>query len=466
MAHLAKYPRTAMAAMLAHYERVPELERGYRRDNIDNDRTSLNYMLSPARTGGAQAWLDNQLAQLARQPRKNAIVMCDVVVTAPRDLREGDERLFFTAMYDELCEMWGGEDRCVLAAVHMDESMPHMHFAFVPITEDGRLSARDLVSRAALRDMHPRLQRAADEALGYHVSVTLDEDAEEDRALSRLPQQQYRAARRALRRRDEALAETARAEDLRDEALDAALESRQEVRRATAAVSAAEAQRQQVMDDLTLWQGQVASARQATKAANTDKKAAEAASAAAKTAKEAAEAASASATAAMQRAQRSQHDEEERLAALRDQVAAEERRRRDAVQAADTASEAAAQAKRDQKTESSALDALRASQEAVRASCDEAERRRREAEDAIRVATAHGAVPLGDVIQAVLGQVCAVLREHRGAPVATWLEQTSQVVRDRTVAAVVAMQPRQPRRRGMADVSGLPDGYDDDDLSM
>ena len=33
----------------------------------------------------------------------------------------------------------------IQAVVHMDEKTPHMHLCFVPLTEDGRLSAKDIV---------------------------------------------------------------------------------------------------------------------------------------------------------------------------------------------------------------------------------------------------------------------------------------------------------------------------------
>lgn len=39
MAHLAKYNASALGNMTAHYNRTPQLERGYERSNIDVDRT-------------------------------------------------------------------------------------------------------------------------------------------------------------------------------------------------------------------------------------------------------------------------------------------------------------------------------------------------------------------------------------------------------------------------------------------
>ena len=37
------------------------------------------------------------------------------------------------------------KDTIISAVVHMDEKTPHMHLCFVPLTEDGRLSAKEIV---------------------------------------------------------------------------------------------------------------------------------------------------------------------------------------------------------------------------------------------------------------------------------------------------------------------------------
>lgn len=71
-----------------------------------------------------------------------------------------------------------GRKNVVSAYVHMDEigQTPHMHFCFVPVEklEDGieKLNAKAVVDRNELRQFHPALQKAIDESLGYHVSIT------------------------------------------------------------------------------------------------------------------------------------------------------------------------------------------------------------------------------------------------------------------------------------------------------
>lgn len=177
MAHVAKYKASALGRMCGHYERRAE-RHGYERENVDNSLTDRNYNLMPERPQGQVAWITDRIGSLGlkRKPRSDAVRMCDVVVTAPPEVREGDERRFFEAESEALGRVFG-RGNCVSAWVHGDEPHArwHMHWAFVPVTADGRLSAKDVVSRNALRQLHPALQRAADEALGYHVQVQLDD---------------------------------------------------------------------------------------------------------------------------------------------------------------------------------------------------------------------------------------------------------------------------------------------------
>lgn len=42
-------------------------------------------------------------------------------------------------------EQHQSKETIISAVVHMDEKTPHMHLCFVPLTEDGRLSAKDIM---------------------------------------------------------------------------------------------------------------------------------------------------------------------------------------------------------------------------------------------------------------------------------------------------------------------------------
>ena len=71
-----------------------------------------------------------------------------------------EQRLFFEESYKFLKECYG-EKNIVSAVVHMDETTPHMHLTAVPLTEDGKLSAKTIIDRKFLR----HIQKAIPELL-------------------------------------------------------------------------------------------------------------------------------------------------------------------------------------------------------------------------------------------------------------------------------------------------------------
>ena len=57
--------------------------------------------------------------------------------------REEIQTFFQTAL--DFIKQEQNPDTIISAVVHMDEKTPHMHLSFVPLTEDGRLSAKEIV---------------------------------------------------------------------------------------------------------------------------------------------------------------------------------------------------------------------------------------------------------------------------------------------------------------------------------
>jgi chromosome segregation ATPase len=123
--------------------------------------------------------------------------MCDCVLTAPKTLPPEEYRAFFESGYKFLSERYR-EENVVGAYVHMDETQPHMHFAWVPVTEDGRLSAKSVVNQNELKQLHTRLKRHLEGDLGHRVDVLLDNAQKGEKQLSHLSQDEYIAAKQRL----------------------------------------------------------------------------------------------------------------------------------------------------------------------------------------------------------------------------------------------------------------------------
>lgn len=76
----------------------------------------------------------------------------DTLITASPDFFKGksreEVRAFFQTATDFLARKIG-KSNIFSAVVHMDERTPHMHLCFTPITEDGRLSAKEIIGNRA-----------------------------------------------------------------------------------------------------------------------------------------------------------------------------------------------------------------------------------------------------------------------------------------------------------------------------
>lgn len=204
MAHIAKYKATSVGHMLAHYRRDAS---SMERDNIDpkrvkNDMVVGHYTNKDGRLvvgrvvprEGEPNWgtverriervNEAQKAAGKRTTRKDAVVMADVVVTLPDNVRKGDEDRFFRLTYWYLSNKFG-IDNMMGGFVHKDEVLKdgtpardHMHVPFTPIL-DGRFSYKKMCPRSFYQSMHKELGDYLEKRLGYRPEVEL---AEETRA--------------------------------------------------------------------------------------------------------------------------------------------------------------------------------------------------------------------------------------------------------------------------------------------
>jgi len=120
--------------------------------DIDFSKTDLNYELHSRSQNSFYIAVQNRIKELnlKRAVRKDAVVMVQALVTSEKgffeSISEKEQRRFFQDSYDFICKKYGHEN-IISATVHLDESTPHMHVNFVPVTEEGKLSAKSLFTR-------------------------------------------------------------------------------------------------------------------------------------------------------------------------------------------------------------------------------------------------------------------------------------------------------------------------------
>lgn len=201
MAHIAKYKATSCGHMLAHYRRDAS---SLGRENIDPTRTKDNYTLGLDDRDGKVGAMDgiepnwatvegriegvNKAAKAAgkRAVRKDAVVMADVVVTLPENVRKGDEGKFFGYTYWFLIQKLGKENM-MGGFVHRDEVRKdgspvrdHMHVPFTPIL-DGRFNYKKMCPRSFYQSMHKELGDYLEKRMGYRPEVELGEETRAQR---------------------------------------------------------------------------------------------------------------------------------------------------------------------------------------------------------------------------------------------------------------------------------------------
>ena len=127
-----------------------------------------------------------QKAAGKRATRKDAVVMADVVVTLPENVRKGDEDRFFRLTYWYLSKKFG-IDNMMGGHVHKDEVLKdgtpardHMHVPFTPIL-DGRFNYKKMCPRSFYQSMHKELGDYLERSLGYRPEVELGEETRAQR---------------------------------------------------------------------------------------------------------------------------------------------------------------------------------------------------------------------------------------------------------------------------------------------
>lgn len=142
---------------------VQRENKNYENADVDLTKSYMNYDLINSNSIDFNQKIDEKIKQNyngKRKIRKDAIKHVDGIITSDNQFFSGksdkDIKQFFEDSKAFLCEEYG-ENNLLYATVHLDEATPHMHFGVVPLTEDGRLSAKEVLgNKKALTEFQDR----------------------------------------------------------------------------------------------------------------------------------------------------------------------------------------------------------------------------------------------------------------------------------------------------------------------
>lgn len=170
--HMMKIKSGAVGGIQSHNNREHEPKTN---PDVDMSRSEDNYDLISCDNykRSIKEKLSN-LVESSRAVRKDAVVVCNFIVTSDNEtmntLGAGRQREFFQDSVKWFSDRYGA-DRVLNATVHMDETTPHLHIGVMPITQDGRLSAKAIFTKTEMKAIQTEFARDVGEKYGLERGV-------------------------------------------------------------------------------------------------------------------------------------------------------------------------------------------------------------------------------------------------------------------------------------------------------
>ena len=140
-----KYKGPAISPIEAHNERTKEQYAS--NPDIDTSRSRYNlHLVQPQ--GRYREEADRMITAAHCRVRKDSVRVVEALVTASPEFFKDKTNREIRAYFAYALKFLEGRqcpDTFLSAVVHMDEKTPHLHLCFVPLTPDGRLSAKEII---------------------------------------------------------------------------------------------------------------------------------------------------------------------------------------------------------------------------------------------------------------------------------------------------------------------------------
>jgi len=157
----AKQKGNPARAIQAHHEREKEKYKSNPDINLSKSRDNI-HIITPQMSYKKE--IDSRILKSGCRVRKDSTRFVDTLITASPDFFKGKSKKDIIEYFRHAVDFMKSKVRadCIFTAViHLDERTPHMHLCFVPITEDNRLTAKEILGNRV------KLSKWQDEFHGY-----------------------------------------------------------------------------------------------------------------------------------------------------------------------------------------------------------------------------------------------------------------------------------------------------------
>ena len=129
----------------AHHER--QKEQYASNPDIDTSRSKYNFHIVKPE-GRYYHFIQSRIEQAGCRTRRDSTRFVDTLITASPEFFKDKTNREIKAYFEYALEFLKSKQNTqtfISAVVHMDEKTPHLHLCFVPLTADGRLSAKEII---------------------------------------------------------------------------------------------------------------------------------------------------------------------------------------------------------------------------------------------------------------------------------------------------------------------------------
>ena len=145
----SKYKGPEIGRIEAHDERTKEKYAS--NPDVDTNRSALNFhLIQPEHSYREEA--ERQIAEAGCRVRSDSVKLVEVLIAGTPSFFKDKTQDAIKEYFEHALEFLRQKQRAetfVSAVVHLDEKTPHMHVTFVPLTEDNRLSAKEIIGNKA-----------------------------------------------------------------------------------------------------------------------------------------------------------------------------------------------------------------------------------------------------------------------------------------------------------------------------
>lgn len=149
--------------------------------------------------------IDNEIKTAGARTRSNSVLALDTLYTASSEFFQGKTNEENDTFFRDCLKFHERHFGHIISAViHYDETTPHLHVISVPLTQDGRLSARDVIGNKA------KMSKAQDEFFeqvgkGYGLERGIHMDGQEKKKHIGAQEHELREIRQKIARGQEEL---------------------------------------------------------------------------------------------------------------------------------------------------------------------------------------------------------------------------------------------------------------------